>query len=222
MSHSETTTTMSLKVYSNSGLARTAPRSGHLSLASVSDQPARHITRTRESASHEPFPAGPIVDFDRWDQKHREYHDSEVAKLIGPAGDNDPTRGSRLAASIASARRSGNIIALVGQASKKSVSGAASGLSGAASSAKAVSPAREIDPMALRFGFWLEEAYQENGFERDGSKMVPIYCEHLPLQEIVDQALIMLQERGWIVTGPSAFEYNNKRSGTVRMALRSF
>ncbi|MBU6452551.1 MAG: hypothetical protein KGS72_12270 [Cyanobacteria bacterium REEB67] len=216
-----------------------APRQGHLSLAfSNPDMPAGTAMRTASNfgggalaqtrtGAAAPSSRQSVCDYDRWDQLHRPAApDTSASSIAASSNGFAPGRdGQQLtaAASPAVRLRASALAAMAENAARHTFDGnnvlAFHGRNGAVNDAAL---ANAIEPLARNLCFWLEDAFESHPLSGDSSRLVPIWVEHMPDQVIVDQALLMLQLRGWLVIAPAPVVPGAKRCGTVQMKLRWF
>ena len=81
-----------------------------------------------------------------------------------------------------------------------------------------------LEPEATNFCFWLEDQYAESQATQYGWQGAPIKVRDMPPQPVVDMALAMLRQRGWVVNAPTRREVSmsGPRTGVITMKQVSF
>jgi len=81
-----------------------------------------------------------------------------------------------------------------------------------------------LEPEATNFCFWLEDRYAESQVTEYGWQEAPIKVRDMPPQPVVDMAVAMLRQRGWVVNAPTRREVSmsGPRSGVISMKQVSF
>jgi hypothetical protein len=235
-------------VVSTADCQTSARRTGHLSLAYSNADLAAESTNRRANAPANSKATGsasaPICDYDRYAQWHSpdpipsrgaiSGSGPTPAPALNPAQALTPTAIPTLVSASASSQsvsasspaerlRASALTAMAENTARHAFEGSnVLAFHGRSFAVNDAALANAISPLARNMCFWLEEAFENHPHSDDSSRMIPIWVEHLPEQVVVDQALLMLQLRGWLVIAPAPTASGAKRSGTVQMKLRWF
>jgi hypothetical protein len=81
-----------------------------------------------------------------------------------------------------------------------------------------------LEPAARTFCFWLEDQYEGGQAASFGAQHAPIKVRDMPPKEVVDMAVAMLRQRGWVVIPPVVPEgkMSGPRTGLITMKLVNF